>query len=424
MPIIDTHIHAHLPDVFADPPNLGLPHPEPRRNCWSALPHQPTVQALATMDQLIGNRDAAGSDEVVDVWLLLGKSGDLRTEEFLFRRLASRLRRRTRRPFAMKLRTIVLLSTIAAVVHAAPAPSPDTYVPPQFEPPPISIPGATRYTYKQAGTFELPIYVFAPPAGVARPAPAIVFFHGSGWQSGTVTQFIAHAKHLAQLGLVAALAEYRIKVGYDATPFDGVADAKSAVRWLRAHAIELNLDPHRVAVAGGSAGAHLALCTAVFDGEFDDPADDINISARPDLIFLFAAVTDTTKSENESRPNPLFLGREREISPIHHLRRGLPPVQIFQGMDDPWATIDRARAFADAVEANGDECDLIAFAGRTHFFYNHPSYYTRYPVFAPNRSTNDYDLCLLLMTRFLRGHHFLATRPIVPAVDSTVPSEP
>jgi len=316
-------------------------------------------------------------------------------------------------------RFLILFAGLLASLVAADTPKPDTYVPPKFEKPPAAIPGATKYIYKTVGGFALPLYVFAPPTGAARPAPAIVFFHGSGWHSGTVTQFIEHAKRLAQLGLVAALAEYRIKVDYDATPFDGVADAKSAVRWLRAHAAELQLDPHRVAVAGGSAGAHLALCTGVFDGAFDDPADDLRVSARPELIFLFAAVTDTTQGENEKEPNPLFLGREREISPIHHLKRGLPPVQIFQGVDDPWATIGRVRKFADAVEANGDECDLIAFEDRTHFFYNHPAYYSRYPVFTPNRPENDYDLCLLLMTRFLRAHGFLTARPVVPATDST-----
>lgn len=324
----------------------------------------------------------------------------------------------------MKLRALLLFVCTGSFALTADSSAPAVYVPPQFEPPPASIPGATRYIYKTAGGFELPIYVFFPPSAALRPAPAIVFFHGSGWHSGTVTQFTEHARRLAQSGLITALAEYRIKVGYDATPFDGVADAKSAVRWLRTHAGDLHLDPHRVAVAGGSAGAHLALCTGVFDGEFDNPTDDLAISARPDLIFLFAAVTDTTQGESETEPNPLFLGREREISPIHHLKRGLPPVQIFQGVDDPYATIGRARAFADAVEANGDECDLIGFEGRTHFFYNHPAYYTRYPVFAPVGRPNDFDLCLLLMTRFLRAHGFLAVRPTVGATDTTLTAAP
>lgn len=323
----------------------------------------------------------------------------------------------------MNFPACLLLACLVSLAVAADLPAPVAYVPPKFEKPPASIPGSTRYIYKTATGFDLPIYVFSPPSGATtQPAPAIVFFHGSGWHSGTVTQFIEHAKRLAQLGLVTALAEYRIKIDYDATPFDGVADAKSAVRWLRGHASELKLDPHRVAAAGGSAGAHLALCTGVFDGQFDNPTDDLAISARPDLIFLFAAVTDTTQGGSETEPNPLFLGREREISPIHHLRRGLPPTQIFQGVDDPYATIARARAFADAVAANGDECDLIAFEGRTHFFYNHPAYYTRYPVFAPVGRPNDFDLCLLLMARFLRAHGFLATRPVVPAADSTLPA--
>jgi len=324
--------------------------------------------------------------------------------------------------FRLLLITGTLLAigiTASATPVPAPATTPATHIPPRFEKPPAEIPGATRYVYKKTNGFDLLIYVFSPASSSSTPTPAIVFFHGSGWHSGTVVQFVEHARRLAKLGICAAVAEYRIKVDYNATPFDSVADAKSAVRWLRSQAKTLNLDPHRIAAAGGSAGAHIALCAGVFDGQFDNRSDDLTISARPDLIVLFASVTDTTKLASEAEPNPLFEGRELELSPIHHLKRGMPPVQIFQGVEDPWAPIGRAIVFADAMEANGDECDLIPFAGRSHFFYNHPAYYTKYPNFTPIRGKNDYDLCFLLMTRFLRAHGFLQDRPTVLTEDTT-----
>lgn len=325
------------------------------------------------------------------------------------------------------MKTILALATlllIAAPLFPADAPPPPVYVPPVFEKPPAAIAGATRYIYKEVKGFSLPIYVFQPAVAAAKPAAAVVFFHGSGWHSGTVVQFVEHARRLAALGLCAAVAEYRVKLDYDATPFDAVADAKSAVRWLRSNAAMLHLDPRHVAAAGGSAGAHIALCAAVFDGAFDDPADDPAISARPDAVVLFASITDTTGAGTTEPPSPLFQGREKELSPILHLKRGMPPVQIFHGAADPWEPIAAAVRFADAMEANGDECDLIPFEGRSHFFYNHPAYYTKYPAFKPIRGTNDFDLCMLLMTRFLRAHGFLTARPAVLAADSTAPPAP
>ena len=290
----------------------------------------------------------------------------------------------------------------------------DTYVPPDFEPPPASIAGATRHIYKTGENYQLPIYVFAPAADGPGPTSAVVFFHGSGWHCGTVVQFVEHARRLAAKGMVAAVAEYRVKVGYDATPWDGVADAKSALRWMRAHAAELGADSGQVVAAGGSAGAHLALAAAVFTDRFDDVRDDLTLPARPDAVVLFAGVADTTPLSPDEPPSELFAGRAEELSPLHHLPPGMPPVQIFQGDQDPWAPLSRVAALAEAMAANGDACELLPFAGRSHFFYNLPAYYSKYPAFTPIRGAdqNDFEACLFLMAHFLHRHGFLPRRPV------------
>jgi acetyl esterase/lipase len=292
------------------------------------------------------------------------------------------------------------------------------YVPPKFEAPPAHIPGATRYVYKKAGAFDLPLYVFQPPAGSPVPHAAILFFHGSGWHSGTVIQFVEHAKALAAAGCVAAVVEYRVKITYNATPADGVADAKSAVRWLRKNAEKFQIDPHKIAVSGGSAGAHLALCAAVLVHSGDEPGEDSAISSRPDAVLVFATPTDTTTMSAESRA--LFQGHELDVSPLQQLQPGTPPIQMFQGVQDIYATYKDVQRFARAVRANGDECDVVPFENRSHFFYNHPAYYTKYPDFTPVGRPNDFDLCLLLMKRFLYARGFLSENPHVPDKDSTV----
>ena len=106
--------------------------------------------------------------------------------------------------------------------------------------------------YKTVGDVELRMHVFEPED---RPTPlaAIVFFFGGGWNSGTVEQFFPHCEHLAELGMFAAAADYRVKSRHGVTPDACLADGKSAVRYLYAHAEELGIDPDRIAAGGGSA---------------------------------------------------------------------------------------------------------------------------------------------------------------------------
>ncbi|MFO1452198.1 MAG: alpha/beta hydrolase [Opitutaceae bacterium] len=281
----------------------------------------------------------------------------------------------------------------------------------EFRPPPEILPGAERRIYRKAGEFELPLYVFRPAA--KQPTAALLFFHGSGWYAGAVSQFAGHARDLAAQGLCAAVVEYRVKQRYDATPFDGASDVRAAIRWFRQHANEWNVDPRRIGVAGGSAGAHLALCAALVD-EPGEKAGGTPVSSRPDLLVLFAVPTDTTTEGESATPSPWFGGRERELSPVHLLRRELPPMQIFQGTADRYVPADQTRRFVDAAVALGDTCDLLLFEGRGHGFYNHPDYYREYPGLPSAQAPIEYPLCSLLMSRFLRDHGFLEGPTIVP----------
>lgn len=132
-------------------------------------------------------------------------------------------------------------------------------------PQPTAIERAASHIYKSIDGIDLRLHVFAPPETKGAPRAAIVFFFGGGWVQGTVDQFVPQAKYLAQRGMVAIVADYRVGQRHKTTPFAAMADAKSAIRWVRSHAKELGVDPNRIAAAGGSSGGHIAASAAVFD---------------------------------------------------------------------------------------------------------------------------------------------------------------
>ncbi|MCL5269241.1 MAG: alpha/beta hydrolase, partial [bacterium] len=191
---------------------------------------------------------------------------------------------------------------------------------------------------------------------------------------GTAKQFYPQSAHLANRGMLAATADYRIKSLHGVTPFECVADAKSAVRWMRAHAAELGIDPDRIAAGGGSAGGHLAACTALID-DLDTPGEDMSVSSRPNALVLFnpalvLAFRPGMDAERLAHLTSMFQGREKEISPIDHMRPGAPPTLIQHGKDDTTVPFASMELFRKAMQADGNRCDLIGYEGQQHGFFN------------------------------------------------------
>ncbi len=219
--------------------------------------------------------------------------------------------------------------------------------------------------YKRTRQAELRLFVFQPPAGApADRRPGIVFFFGGGWKNGTPAQFFAQAEYFAARGLVCALAEYRIMSKHGTTPDFCVRDARSALRWFRAHAGELGVDPARIVAAGASAGAHLAAATATLDG-FDDEADDLAVSCRPDALLLYNPPLDLT---GVGLRNTTAVNIDRELSPLLALKKGLPPALLLYGDADP--LMKGGTAFQRRAAQLGDRCELFSAAGQKHGFFN------------------------------------------------------
>ena len=225
----------------------------------------------------------------------------------------------------------------------------------------------TDHVYKTLGDIELQIHVYRPSAPAESPRPGVVFFFGGGWQGGAPDQFRPQCRHLAARGMVAATAEYRIKGLHGTAPDACVEDGKSAVRWLRAHAADFDLDPDRLAAGGGSAGGHVAAATALCPG-FETPGEDHSISSRPDALALFNPVADNgPDGYGHDRVAPWFPA----ISPRHNIAAGAPPTLFMLGTQDYLIPVASARDYQAAMQAVGSRCDLVLYDGQPHGFFNH-----------------------------------------------------
>lgn len=222
--------------------------------------------------------------------------------------------------------------------------------------------------YKRVAGRELKLFLDKPADWKATDRrPAIVFYFGGGWVGGSAAQFAPQSRHLANRGMVGIRVEYRtIPAGDQGPPTVCCADAKSAFRYVRAHAAELGIDPQRIAAGGGSAGGHLAAFTALVPGQ-DDPQDDPAVSCQPAALVLFNPVCSNGPGQwGHERLGERF----REFSPAHHITKTAPPTVIFLGAQDKLIPVPVLRDFADQMKAAGVRCDLHVYPGAGHGFFN------------------------------------------------------
>jgi len=244
---------------------------------------------------------------------------------------------------------------------------------------PPELPGAKVETYKTVGDVKLNLYIFEPAGHKpSDKTPAIVFFFGGGWTNGSPTQFEQQCQHLAERGMVAITADYRVASRQQVKAVSCVADAKSAIRYVRQNAAKLGVDPNRIAAGGGSAGGHIAACTGVLTG-FDESTEDAKISSVPNALALFnpavvLAPVESLPQIDAAKVSSLAdrMGVEpQKLSPYHNVHKGVPPTIIFHGQADTTVPYQTVEMFAKAMEAAGNKCRLVGYEGQKHGFFNY-----------------------------------------------------
>lgn len=219
----------------------------------------------------------------------------------------------------------------------------------------------------------------ARPAAAAKACPALVFIHGGGWAAGSRAQYGGAIVEAARHGYVAATIDYRFAPAFRFPA--QVEDAQCAVRYLRAHAAGLRLDPQRVGAVGDSAGGHLALLLGLMD-----PADGLAGSGgNPDqpgkvqVVVNFYGPTDFTHpgalSGAAARVLVDFLGTidptqaiARRASPIAYIDAKDAPVLTLHGEADSLVPAAQGRLLHEALRAAKVEEHLEIIPGAGHGF--------------------------------------------------------
>jgi len=215
---------------------------------------------------------------------------------------------------------------------------------------------------------------------------AILLIHGGGWKEGDKAQAreIEFGTFFAENGFVAASVNYALR---SAGKFPvNLQDCKNGIRYLRAHAQELGIDPDRIAVMGGSAGGHLALMVAY---TADDPALSPaqpypDVSDKVKAVVDFYGITDIggrKQTDADGKPTELrgmdeegkaVFGPDeqgwKKASPISHIRRDLPPTLIVHGKRDTTVDRDQSQLLADALKKAGAEVELVWLQKAGHSF--------------------------------------------------------
>jgi acetyl esterase/lipase len=212
----------------------------------------------------------------------------------------------------------------------------------------------------KGGDTDLRCDIYRPPAGTEKHM-ALVHLHGGGFARGSKDTLAAKVTPITSRGYVSIAAEYRLS-GVAKWPAQ-IEDVKTAIRWTRANAGSLGIDPRRIATVGYSAGGHLALFAA--------GASDTQLAA---CVAFYPAVEVGKDIAQVLLPPGSDEAAIRAASPLSYVKAGFPPTVIFHGLADVTVPPESSEHLLQVLRAAGVPAELHTFAGVPHEFDGHPEF--------------------------------------------------
>lgn len=234
------------------------------------------------------------------------------------------------------------------------------------------------------GGRDLKMHIVTPKNKAAKPAPVYVWIHGGGWMGGTKEGGVRQVVPVVRQGFVGATIEYRLT---GEAPFPAqIEDCKCAIRFLRAHAEEYNIDPNRIAVGGSSAGGHLVALLGTsggvkeLEGQGGWADQSSTVQAVIDLFGPtdFKAFVSEPGYEHHNKANSpesrLLGGGEvlpntegiKRVNPITYIDAQDPPFLIIHGTQDRTVPLNQSELLNEALTKVGVSVKLHKIEGAGH----------------------------------------------------------
>src|SRR5579875_1328564 len=222
--------------------------------------------------------------------------------------------------------------------------------------------------YSRPGGADLLMDASLP--GSSLPTPAVIIVHGGGWVRGDRRIDVRPLfKPLSDAGFAWFSISYRLVS--NVTDF-GVAidDVEAAVRYVKEHAADYNVDPNRIALIGESAGGQLAAMAALRSGTASSVKAVVGFYTPTDLVSLLKNSTyipSQLRDQVIGRPwEWLVLAGLSRLSPIDNVRRDMPPFLLIHGTSDALVPFDQSEQMCKKMRDAGATCEVYPIEGAGH----------------------------------------------------------
>ena len=270
--------------------------------------------------------------------------------------------RLTRRGFITASSALAVAPALTALTARAQGPAPDIG----------NLRAERDIVFGKAGTLELKLDVYQPPAGVTPKRMAIIHLFGGGFFSGNKSAgyIINDAKALGARGYTNISANYRLaKEGFWPAQ---IHDVKAAIRWTRANAAKLGIEPNRIVVAGYSAGGMLSLMAAgtngkkEFEGDLGSPGVSSDVNASIGVYPLASAqIAGSLFPQGQATPEAIAAA-----SPTTYISPTFAPTIFIHGTNDNTIPVASSVDFFTKLHALKVPSTLTLIQGADHAFDN------------------------------------------------------
>ena len=233
-----------------------------------------------------------------------------------------------------------------------------------------------------AGARDLNGDLFHPPESEANGA-GIVIIHGGGWREGDKEQLRGYGILLAREGFTCLTTAYRLSQE-EIWPAQ-IQDVNCAVRYLRAHATSLNIDPERIGVTGNSAGGHLSLMVAVsdIDSTFEGEGGNNHVTSEVKAICAIYPPAQIRKYEDTDAIFDAYkalMGSEAiqddfdKASPLLQINKQFPPTMLIHGSSDSVVKLSDSLDLYEKLTDLNIPAELHIFSEEEHAFDSQKGY--------------------------------------------------